>query len=71
MSKIKSGMYEYYISKAICKRCHIMLGYTKMPVDLVVMEINDFDIILGMDWLSGHYAFIDFLEKMVIFEIPD
>ena len=36
-----------------------------MPADLVVMEINDFDIILGMDWLSEHYAFIDCQEKRV------
>ena len=44
------------ISKAICKRCPLMLGYLKMPADLVFMEINDFDIILGMDWLSKYYA---------------
>ena len=35
------------------------------------MEMNDFDIILGMDWLSEHHAFIDCREKRVIFEIPD
>ena len=42
-----------------------------MPADSVVMEMNDFDIILGMDWLSEHYAFIDCQEKKVIFKIPD
>ena len=42
-----------------------------MPVDLVVMEINDFDIILEMDWLSEHFAFIDCQEKRVIFKISD
>ena len=47
-----------------------MLGHLKMPADLVVMEINDFDIILGMDWLLEHYAFIYCREKRVIFEIP-
>ena len=59
------------ISRAVCRRCPIMLGYMKMPADLVVMEMNDFDIILGMNWLSEHYAFIDCWEKRVIFEIPD
>ena len=59
------------ISKAICKRFPIIIGYLTMPADLVVMEINDFDIILGMDWLSEHYAFIDCREKKVVFKIPD
>ena len=59
------------ISKAVCKRFPIMIGYLTMPTDLVVMEINDFDIILGMDWSSEHYAFIDCREKKVVFKIPD
>ena len=62
---------ETQVSKAICRRCPLTLDYLKMPVDLVVMEMNDFDIILGMDWLSEYYAFIDCREKKVIFEIPD
>ena len=32
--------------------------------------MKDFDIILGMDWLSEHHAFIDSREKKVFFEIP-
>ena len=44
---------------------------SKMPADLVVMKMNDFDIILGMEWLSEHHAFINCQEKKVIFEIPN
>ena len=36
------------ISKAVYRRCPITLGYIEMPANLVVMEINDFNIILGM-----------------------
>ena len=57
------------ISKAICMRYSLTLSYIKMPANLVVMEMNDFDIILRMDWLSEHYAFIDCREKKVIFKI--
>ena len=62
---------ETQVSRAVCKRCPLTLSYLKMPADLLVMEMNDFDIILGMDWLSEHHAFIDCKEKKVIFEIPN
>ena len=60
---------ETQVSRAVCKRCPLTLSDLKMPADLVVMEMKDFDIILGMDWLSEHHAFIDCKEKRVIFEI--
>ena len=62
---------ETQISRAICRRCPLALNNLKMPADLVIMEMSDFDIILGMDWLSEHHAFIDCREKKVIFEIPN
>ena len=56
---------ETHVSKAICMRCPLTIGYLKIPADLVVMEMNDFDIILGIDWLSEYYAFIDCRKKKV------
>ena len=38
---------------------------------MIVLDIQDFDAILGMDWLSKFCAFIDCRDKKVIFEIPD
>ena len=54
----------------ICRRCPIFLGHLILPADLIVLDMKEFDIILGMDWLSEHYAFIDCRGKKVIFEIP-
>ena len=54
-----------------CKRCPIFLGHLILPTDLIVLDMKEFDIILGMDWLSEHYAFIDCRGKRVIFEIPN
>ena len=62
---------ETQVSRVVCKRCPLTLSYLKMPADLVVMEMNDFDIILRMDWLSEHHTFIDCREKRVIFKIPN
>ena len=38
--------------------------------DLTLLEMKDFDIILGMDWLAANYAFIDCHSKKVNFQIP-
>ena len=34
-------------------------------VDLCVMEISDFDVILGMDWLTAHRVVIDYDSKRI------
>ena len=41
-----------------------------MLVDLVLVDLQNFDIILGMDWLASYHAFVDCFGKMVIFSIP-
>ncbi|KAL5800752.1 hypothetical protein ACOSQ3_032384 [Xanthoceras sorbifolium] len=35
--------------------------------DLVVLDIQDFDVILGMDWLLRHHAIVDCIRKEVSF----
>ena len=35
------------------------------PADLIVLVIHDFDIVLGMDWLSRHRATLDCYKKEV------
>ena len=57
---------ENRITTLICKRCPIILGHLVLPADLIVLDMRDFDIILKMDWLSEHYAFIDCRSKKVI-----
>ncbi|XP_052182009.1 uncharacterized protein LOC127794798 [Diospyros lotus] len=37
----------------------IMLHDKELPGDLIILDIHDFDLILGMDWLSRHYAKVD------------
>ena len=42
-----------------------------MSADLVVLDLTDFDIILGMDWLSTHGATLDCRDKVVRFRGQD
>ena len=38
---------------------------------LVLLDVVDFEVILGMDWLAQYYASLDCREKVVIFRIPN
>ena len=40
-----------------------------MPVDLVLLDVMDFDVILEMNWFFKHYATVDCRRKEVIFRI--
>lgn len=40
-----------------------------MPVDLILLPMNDFDIILGMDWLTKYRAVLDCFNKLVHFNL--
>ena len=48
----------------------MMIGYREMLVDLVLLNLQDFDVILRMDWLASYHASIDCFRKNVIFSIP-
>ena len=39
-------------------------------VDLVELEILEFDVIFSMDWLSAHHAVLDCFNKVVTLSIP-
>ena len=43
----------------ICQDCELEISGILLTVDLRVMETSDFDVILGMDWLTAHRVVID------------
>ena len=43
----------------ICRDCELVLSGILLTVDLRVMDIWEFDVILGMDWLMAHRVVID------------
>lgn len=45
----------------------INLGGHEINADLIILAMSDFDVILGMDWLSKHYATIHCKDRKVEF----
>ena len=48
------------------KNCHLMVHDREFSVDLIALPFHEFDLILGMDWLSKHRAIIDCDKKTVV-----
>ena len=49
----------------ICWDCELEISEILLIVDLRVMDMSEFDIILGMDWLTAHRVVIDYDRRRV------
>ena len=62
---------DVYNSTAWFKDVPIRVGNSTLYANLIEIEMRDFDVILGMDWLTTHYAMIDCRKKLVHFNPPN
>ncbi|KAA0066266.1 pol protein [Cucumis melo var. makuwa] len=58
------------LSKEKVKACQIEIVGHVIEVTLIVLDMLDFDVILGMDWLAANHASIDCSRKEVTFHPP-
>ncbi|KAL0539893.1 hypothetical protein IC582_024114 [Cucumis melo] len=61
---------EILLSKEKIKACRIEIANHVLDVTLLVLDMRDFDVILGMDWLSANHESIDCFGKEVVFNPP-
>ncbi|TYK21928.1 ty3-gypsy retrotransposon protein [Cucumis melo var. makuwa] len=61
---------ECMLSKEKVKACQIEIADHVIEVTLLVLDMLDFDVILGMDWLAANHASIDCSRKEVAFNPP-
>ena len=60
---------EIMVLKYVYKSCQITMADKEMIVNLVILDLLEFDLILGMDWLATYHATIYFHLKMVKFNL--
>ena len=51
--------------------CPVTVLHRVILADLIELDMVDFDLILGMDWLHSCYASIDYCTRVVKFQFPD
>ncbi|XP_076937189.1 uncharacterized protein LOC143604670 [Bidens hawaiensis] len=64
---ISTPMGSSIIISHIYRDCHIHIDSIERKADLLPMQMGDFDVILGMDWLSRHRVTIDCHLRRVFF----
>ncbi|KAH0679464.1 hypothetical protein KY284_020549 [Solanum tuberosum] len=59
------------LAERVYRDCVISINHKETMADLVELDMVDFDVILGMDWLHACYASIDCRTRVVKFQIPN
>ena len=59
------------IINRVYKNCLIVIHDRKFSTDLIVLPFCEYDLILGMDWLSKHQAIVYCDKKYVVLKCPD
>ena len=49
----------------ICWDCELEISGILLIVELKVMDMSEFDVILGMDWLTAHRVLIDYDRRRI------
>lgn len=68
---ISTPLGKTMLAESVCIGCVIRLCGINMTTDHILLEISNFDVILGMDWLTTHHAKVDCFTKEVTFDIPN
>ena len=64
-------MGDSVLAERVFRSCPILLSNRVTLVDLVELDMLDFDVILGMDWLHAWFALIDCRTRVVKFRLPN
>ena len=60
---------DFVVVNKIHRDYCVMIGYKEMTVDLVLLDLQNFDVILGMDMIDSYHASVDCFGKRVKFSI--
>ena len=72
ISLVKQLAYDMHVTSPLGHRVRVNRVYKNCPleihdrvfsVDLITLPFHEFDLILGMDWLSKHRAIVDVIRK--------
>ncbi|GJU02865.1 putative reverse transcriptase domain-containing protein, partial [Tanacetum coccineum] len=58
-------------TNTVLRGCILALYNHIFKIDLLLTRLGSFDVIIGMDWLSYHWAVIDCYETMVRIPLPN
>ncbi|EOY08454.1 DNA/RNA polymerases superfamily protein [Theobroma cacao] len=67
---VSTPLKEIFVAEWEYESCVVRVKDKDTSVNLVVLDTLDFDVILGMNWLSPCHASVDCYHKLVRFDFP-
>ena len=67
---VNTPLAEQILHTLVFKGCKIVVRGIVFKTNLISLEMSDFDVILGMDWLSNHRISMDCFTKKIVFKKP-
>ena len=64
---ISTPMNDSQLIEHVCSDCKIKIEGKEMTANLILLNMNDFDVILGMDWLATNHVVMDCHAKTLMF----
>ena len=80
MTAVEQLSYDMHVTSLLGYSVNVNRVYKHYPIiihdreffsDLIALPFHEFDLILGMDWLSKHRAIIDCDKKIVVLRCSD
>ena len=63
--RVSNPLGRYVLVDKVCKKCPLIIGGSCFPGDLMLLPFDEFDVILGMDWLTVHDAIVNCKRKTI------
>ncbi|XP_070032533.1 uncharacterized protein [Nicotiana tomentosiformis] len=68
---VSTHMGDSLVVDWIYRSCMVTFCGYDTRADLLLLDMTDFEVILGMDWLSSYHAILDFHAKTVTLAMPE
>ena len=68
--KVSSPLGSKVLTDSGVRGCVISFGGHELVADLILLDVGEFDVILGMEWLSEWHSTLDYFAKRVCFRSP-
>ena len=64
---ISTPMNDSQLTEHVCRDCKLKIDGKEMTTNLILLNMNDFDVILGMDWFTTNRVVMDCHAKTLMF----
>ena len=80
ITSVERLLYDMHVTSPLGQSVNVNRVYKNFPIviqdrkffaDLIALPFREFDLILGMDWLSKHKAILDYEKKTVVLRCSD